>query len=272
MSLQKVLRVNSKYRISGTTSHFTMQFNARELDTVQSVALLDATLNRNFPNIYSPINVLEIQVTTISGGTAYLIPIPPLQYTATTLAAAMATAISGAGILGITVTYAPFPVDRFVFNWDGSGSYLFVNVISDNLISGNPASTISNSIGLMDNFFLLPNTPQSPSAPPALEGPEEVYIQSPALIGSNCADVPLLGSYIPYLGKISFAQVPYGFTGVYQSTQAELQQVNYQYRFGVQSIRTFDIQLTDRYGNELPIPANCFLDMHLAFTYSPSQT
>jgi hypothetical protein len=51
------------------------------------------------------------------------------------------------------------------------------------------------------------------------------FIESQTICGSQCVDVAQLGSSIPYLGKISFNGIPYGFTGTYQSTQAELQQI-----------------------------------------------
>lgn len=271
--MQKLFRVNSKYRSSGTTSNFTMSFDARDLDTVQSVALLDATLNRKFPNIYSPNNKLVL-VTRTAGptDTSVTATIPEGQYTATELATALTGAILSAGVAGITVTYSAAPIDRFSFVWDGTGpGYFYVTVATDvtSTYATSQYSTISQSLGVMLDMQLTPNVPVLASTSPALEGPNEVYIQSNLIAGSNCVDVPALSSYIPYLGKISYNNIPYGFTGIYQSTQAELQQVNYKLKSGTQSIRTFDVQLTDRFGNILPIPANCFIDMHLAIYYNP---
>ncbi len=271
--MQKLFRVNSKYRSSGTTSNFTMSFDARDMDTVQSVALLDATLNRKFPNIYSPNNRLLVVVRT-AGPTdnQILVTIPELQYTAPELATALTAQILSAGVAGVTVTYSPAPVDKFSFVWDGVGpGYFYVTISTDvtNTYSNSIYSTISQSLGVMADMQLTPNVPVLASTSPSLEGPNEVYIQSNLIAGSNCVDVPALNSYIPYLGKISYNNIPYGYTGIYQSTQAELQQVNYKLRSGTQSIRTFDVQLTDRFGNILPIPANCFIDMHLAIFYNP---
>jgi len=98
-----------------------------------------------------------------------------------------------------------------------------------------------------------------------------VYIESDLITNGYCVDVPTLNSSIPYLGKISFWNVPYGFTGTYQATEAELQQINYAKRFGPTSVRIFDMKITDRYGNILPLPDNCFIDMHLVVFYNPSR-
>ncbi|MES2216590.1 MAG: hypothetical protein V4481_04825 [Patescibacteria group bacterium] len=273
--MQKVLRVNSKYKLSGTNSNFVMAFDARDLDWCQSITLLDAVINRTFPNIYAPINVIALTLIGGSGGVNLSVTIPPLQYTATTLAAAMQVAIRAAdpGLTGVSVTYLPFPDDRFQFTWDGTGGLMFIYIDSDLPSVPNyvPESTISTYIGMTTNLLLVPSTPISAASQPQLQGPDEVYIQSNLIAGPNCVDVAYLGGFIPYLGKINFAAVPYGFSGTYQSTQAELQQINYKPRFGIQSVRTFDVQITDRYGNILPIPDNCFVDMHLAFMYEPNQ-
>ena len=117
----------------------------------------------------------------------------------------------------------------------------------------------------------------SPAALPlpnerAVPVPNVLIKQAPegtAPVQGNCVDVRQLGSYIPYIGKISFANVPYGYTGVYQATEALLQQINYQARSGKETVRAFDIQLTDRYGNIINTPNNCFIDMHFAFYYEP---
>jgi hypothetical protein len=199
--MQKLFRVNSKYRSSGTTSNFTMSFDARDLDTVQSVALLDATLNRKFPNIYSPNNKLVL-VTRTAGptDTSVTATIPEGQYTATELATALTGAILSAGVAGITVTYSAAPVDRFSFVWNGTGpGYFYVTVMTDvtSTYATSQYSTISQSLGVMADMQLTPNVPVLASTSPALEGPNEVYIQSNLIAGSNCVDVPALSSYIP---------------------------------------------------------------------------
>lgn len=269
MIQQKLLRVNSKYRDSGSTNNFRMSFNAIDLDTIESISLLDATLNRAFPNIYAPINGFVIRITGAGPVVVdYTLAIPPLQYTALTLAAAIQTAITGMGITNVTVSYAAVPVDRFVFTWDGTGPQIGVSIVTE---SDNSNATISNYIGVTSTMVLVAATPQNAPSSPSLSGPDEVYIQSNIIASGNCVDVPLLDSYIPYIGKISYNNIPYGFTGVYQATEAQLYQENYKLRSGLNSIRTFDIQLTDRFGNFIATPANCFIDLHFAIFFKPGR-
>lgn len=272
MSQLKLLRVNPRYRISGTTSNFTMGFGAIDLDTVQSIALVDATLNRAFPNIYAPNNVFVIRITGAGPVVVdYPLVIPPLQYTAQSLATAVQAAITGMGITNVTVTYSIFPVDRFVWTWDGTGPQIGVTIVTDQLATGSTLATISQAIGNMTNLVLVATVPQNSEAPPALSGPDEVYIQSNLIASGHCVDVPQLDSFIPYLGKISFVDTPFGFSANYQATEAELQEVNYKLRSGINTLRTFDIFLCDRYGNNIPTPDNCFIDMHFAFFQNPGR-
>jgi hypothetical protein len=246
-----------------------MSFQAIDLDTCIGISLLDATLNRAFPNIYSPLNGFVLRITGAGPVVIdYTLLIPPLQYTATTLATAIQAAIVGMGITNVTVSYSAFPVDRFVFTWDGTGPQIGVSIVS---VGDNANATIANYIGVTSTMVLVAATPQNAANPPSLSGPDEVYIESDLITNGNCVDVPTLNSSIPYLGKISYNNVPYGFTGVYQATEAEMYQINYSKRFGPTSVRIFDMKLTDRYGNILPLPDNCFIDMHFAVFYNPSR-
>src|SRR5690348_6172680 len=107
---QKLIRVNSRYKTNGTNGNFTMNFDSKDLYQCKGVALARATLNRTFPNIYSPINTLWL---TIDSNDAF-ITVPQGQYTATTLAAAIQAASSGQ----LTVTYDSTN-NRFVFTYLG---------------------------------------------------------------------------------------------------------------------------------------------------------
>ena len=265
--LNRLIRINPKYKSSGTTSDFTMSFDTQDLQQVRACSLISATLNRTFPNIYSPLN--RFIVRWLDGAdviTDVRVAVPPGQYTVSTLAAALQTTIQAVGAIfaGITVTFNTV-TSRFQFNWNGAGGAAQIHLVPLGLTlstTANPETELAPYIGLTSFAVLAPSTPLDVASPPSLEGPDEVYIESQFICGSQCIDVPALGSSIPYLGKISFAGVPYGFTGTYQSTQAELQQINYR-KEGVRNLSSFDIKLTDRYGNVIPTPANCFLDAHL---------
>jgi len=250
--MQKLIRVNAKYRSSGTTNNFMMKFDVRDLDAVKGISVARASLNRSFSNIYSPINLLSYDPNL---GPNVTMTIPSGQYTAATLATAITTASAG----DWTVTYSPAPVDRFVFTYNNGASG------SANLLS---SSTIANYIGLTSDV-LVPGvaTPTTLPSPPSLQGPDVVYIQSQFVSGSHCIETLQNGSYIPYLAAIDFTNVPYGFSGYFEAKTPSVFQINYARESGTRSLMYFDIQLVDAFGNLLDLPENDFLDMHLVFYY-----
>lgn len=246
---QKLVRVNSRYRSAGSVSDFTMQFTNKELDGARTVAIVRASLPRMFPNIYSPINEF---VYNIDSGPEFSFSVPEGQYTAETLAVALDTA----GGADWVITYSP-TTHRFNFDFHGAG--LQAIILADRGINGYLGVT-SN----LDAFFTIPVDAQGP---PQLSGPNECYLESNLIASSNCCDVASLGSYIPFTGFIDFSRVEYGFNGSFIQYERNNFEVNYRITQGQQTIRTFDMRITDRFGNVLPLPGNAFLDMHLCFTY-----
>lgn len=273
--LSRLIRVNPRYRSAGTTAAFTMSFESQDLDNIVACSCISATLNRAFPNVYPPISTLVVRwVDGSAVQTTVSVVIPSGQYDVSTLPAAIQTAIQGAAaqFTGITVTYNT-TTQRFVFTWDGTGGAVSINMpyytTSTVDADGSPLSEFAPYIGLMSRLDLLATVATSTSTIPNLSGPDEVYIESEIICstGTKCVDVPFLGSAIPFVAQIKFNDVPYGFTGHYQSTQAELQALNYR-KQGVWSLRTADFRLTDRYGNLLLIPDNCYLDMFLCVYFA----
>jgi len=250
--MQKLVRVNAKYRFSGSPANFSIKFDVRDLDAVKGIAVARASLNRAFPNIYSPINILSYQPNL---GSQVNLTIPPAQYTATTLAAAIQTASMG----DWTVTYSPAPVDRFIFTYN-------------NVVSGSAQLLSSSSIGpyiglTADVIVPAVATPTTLPSPPALQGPDVVYIQSQYVSGSHCVDIASNGSYIPFLAAIDFSNVPYGFTAYFEAKTPQIFQITYARESGTRLLQLFDIQVTDQFGNLLALPDNDYLDMHMVFYY-----
>jgi hypothetical protein len=163
-----------------------MKFEVRDLDQVKGISVARASLNRAFGNIYPPINVLmydpnlQPRVNEV---------IPTGQYTAPQLATAISTASGG----DWTVTYSPFPVDRFIFTYNNSGPG------SANLLAISP---IAPYIGLTSDV-LVPGTatPTTLPSPPMLSGPDTVYIQSQIIAGSHCVDTSSNGSYVLFFKR-----------------------------------------------------------------------
>ncbi len=245
---QKLVRVNSRYRSAGSTSDFTMSYKNKELDGAMTVSIVRASLLRTFPNIYSPINTLSYSVDGVGG---FRILVAPGQYTATELAAALTAAT-----IDWTVVYNS-TTHRFNFTYIGIGT--LADIIPD---QGMAAYIGVTSLLAAPATFLV-----SAQSPPDLSGPDQVYIESNLLASSNCVDTVDGGLFIPWVGYLSFSSVPYGFSGDFVQYESKNFEINYQITQGQQSIKTFDIRITDKFGNVLPLPDNCYLDMHLKFTY-----
>ncbi len=240
----KMVHVNSVNKSYGTTSNFTIDFLTRDLDKVRKVTMIKASLPRLFQNIWSANNIIDIQHPT---GIDNFFTIPAGQYTATTLAAAMTTALAG---INMAVAYNT-TTNRFVFTYSGptTATISYAN------------STISQYIGLTAD--LVTGAPQSTQEPPQLSGPDEVYIKSQLVAANSAVEAGSTGS-LPLVGTISYIAVPYGFVGRFDASNLDIAHVEYQ---DVVCMRRMDIQLTDVYGNELDLPSNCYLDMILQFTY-----
>lgn len=247
-SQQKLVRVNSKYRSAGTTSEFTMSYRNKELDGAMTVSIVRAELLRTFPNMYSPINTLSYVVDGVPG---FTVTVAPGQYTAPELAAALSAAT-----IDWTVVYNT-TLHRFQFTYNGIGT--LADIV--------PGVGMANYVGVTSLLAAPASFLATAQSPPDLSGPSEVYIESNLLASSSCVDSVDGGLFIPWVGHLSFATVEYGFVGTFVQYESKNFEINYQITQGQQTIKTFDIRLTDRFGNVLPIPDNCFLDMMLKFTY-----
>lgn len=253
----KLLRVNSRYRVRGTQSQFQMNFNARELDGVRSIKILRASLNRTFPNIYEPLNTLTIyyphtlttQVYTIQKG----------NYTAPQLAAAIEAQLTGIAECKFDTTLGKFTFRLINSNVNYGGMTLLWET-----------STINWKMGLMQNFTLALNFTLPVSSTPQLGTPDVLYIESDIVAPNRCID-SFPNSYIPPIGFLDFNDVPFGYTSVYEPQESIGFELNYaKNQSGTRTLQSFDVYITDCFGNVVPMEANAFLDMILLITYGSS--
>jgi hypothetical protein len=131
-----------------------MSYDTQDLYNVRACTLVSATLNRTFPNIYSPINRFILR--WINGGgliTDVRLVIPPAQYTTVTLPVALQTAIQAATPLfaGVTVG-CNTTTNRFQFLWDGTGGATQIQLVP---LGSNPENELAPYIGLT-SFETLP--------------------------------------------------------------------------------------------------------------------
>jgi len=249
----RLLRVNSRFAVSGySNSNFLSNVESSLVTNVQSVTLLSASIPRLFTNIYSPINVLQYLVD----GDVYQITIPEGQYTADQLAKQ----------IDLDPNLSCFYDDlthRFIFG------HTTVVVGTQILLATSP---LANYIGLDEDIQLLPLTFFSVNSPPALGGPNQVYLESQFLAQTNCCtSLGLLDATknIPLIIPIDCSQVPYGFHINYEA-KTKLAQLTFN-DLGVGSrvsLQNLDLSLTDQYGNHLNLPQNAFCDLVFKFNYT----
>lgn len=240
----KLVQVNASSRSTGTTADFSVDFLTRALDKVTKVVMIKASLPRLFTNIWSANNIITIS----HAGANFSFIVPEGQYNTTTLAAALTTATAG-----INMAWAfNATTNRFTATYTG--------VTTATLVSDTTLSTIANYIGLTQDITL--GAPSDLTSPPQLSGVDEVFIRSQLIAADSCI---VSGSQqsIPFVGSISFTDVPYGFVGRFDCKDLEIGHVDFAYQT---CLRKINIQLTDVYGNIINTPDNCFLDMILQFT------
>lgn len=240
MADHKLVQVNSRFRSTGTTADFSIDFLSRDLDKVTRVVMIKASLPRLFPNIWSVNNSIVIN----HAGADFTFLVPEGQYTVITLATAMTTACAGINMAFVYNT----TTNRFTATYSG--------VTTATLVSS--SSTIAPYIGLTADLTL--GAPADLASPPQLSGPDEVYIHSQIVAANSCV-VP--SGAIPFLGYISFTTVPYGFVGSYKADSLDVAHIEMPYQV---CIRKINIKLCDVNGDLISIPDNCYLDMLLQFS------
>lgn len=245
MQDHKMCQVNAALRSTGTTSNFSIDFRTRDLDKVVKVTMIKATLPRMFFNIQSWNNTINIIHPALTNN---LFQIPVGQYTATTLAAAMTTATAGINMAWAYLT----ATSRIQATYSG--------VTTADLDAG-PLSTIAPYIGLFANITL--GAPASMQNPPQLSGPDEVYVKSNLVAASSCV-APGSTTSKSIVGNINFTDVPFGFTGRWDSQNLDIAHVEFPYQV---CMRKVDVQIVDVFDNEMELPDNCYLDMILQFSY-----
>lgn len=243
----RYLRINSRYRdvnaVPHTNSDFYYSFINRYADRVTDIALVTAHFDRLFGNMYSPISSLSYTV----GATPFTFTVTEGQYTAVELAAELDTCADWSCVYNATT-------HRFEFTNTGVANLTL-------LLS----STIANYIGLTAELVIAPAATGSTQDIPTLGGPSQVYIQSSFLAQTNCLDVIQLANYIPYVQTVDISAVPYGFSCHFLTPQIEMNNIHFTEKV---SLRQVDISVCDQYGNKLPFPDNCFVDLTFRMVYA----
>lgn len=245
-----VLRVNSKYKEANETdANFRYHLvSSPAVASVTSLSLISFTMNRLFTNIYAANDTICI----LDGVLPIYITIPWGQYTATELASTLSTTVS-----------ALLPSFTFTIV---NNQFVVVNSTGDEYTLSFSLSSIATYIGMTQNIVLLTSAPATFPSYPQLQGPDEIYVQSSIMASGQCLDEETLGGSIPLLAAIPCANVPYGFSVNYNAPQME-QHTVYTDNGNPSQLKTIFIQLTDKFGNLLNIPPNCYADILFRVTF-----
>jgi len=250
------VRVNSKYRTSGTSSSFTCTYACPELRQCTSLALLNFTMTRSYFNVQSFNNSLVFNLNAIN----QLVTIPPGEYTADEL---------------VTFLNGISPGVAFEVVTSNSYSRLKVSVYTQNVfpttLSFDPTYSTAASLLGLNTAFVLNNQSAGTSsytttAPFSLDGPG-LYVQLQGVCDTSVCESSgnPNTNWIPLLAKISTSyETSFGDHIVYEPHNP--MEIRFD-SLSPRSLQTISVQLCDIYGNLLEIPENTYCDFLLRVTY-----
>ena len=257
----KYVRVNSRFRMSGDCSNFTLQFCNAEMQQVSSVALISFSMNRLYTNIQTINNTLLF--TTNDGIKTFTIP--PAQYNIELLVEALNKSfgeddlVAQIAEIGTTVTIKI----TIVYN---------PNVDRRNTFRFQPLqSTASRVLGLLEPFELDNGSQNKLSYtspfPPSLNSPGLLLNSSlvdnstlqPVCTDSNVTTTALLAKIV------TAYDTSYGSHIVYEPRNPIVHDFTLSCR--AKSAVNINFFFTDLYFSPITIPDGCFCDLVLKVNY-----
>ena len=243
---QQLLRVNSRYKASGTNSNFRYVLGSnRSIDSIRAISLVRFEAMRLWVNVYDPINVINVLYAGVVPDTFI---IPPGQYTALELVDAINAVSTGAFTISFDET-----TNRFSF-------------FSGDVITITASSPLGIYIGLMEDIQLN-NTTVEVQTSPDLSGVDPIFCQSNIVASTNAVDAEVLSGSIPLVDVISCSDVPYGYNVGW--INHEIQSNLVEFTSGM-TLRSIDIQITDKFGNIIDMPANDYVNLIFRIYYKNS--
>ena len=243
----RLLRISSedKANSSDTNTRFKVDIppTAKAIDNVCGFSVKYASCPNMFYNVPEGKNV--IQFTKQTGGVIYNISFQANQYNITDFLTGLKTRIDNI-ITPDAVTLVLDQFGRIVFGWSGD-AYAFTEADYE-------ATTMRDIIGLgVDDAQGTFLTVQTMDNPVNLTGESEVYIHSRTLHQSGLTEKD--GNF-SVVDVIPLNNTPYGAVASITYPNNQLSKINYQPYESKKSLRTIDIVLRDRQGNNLVLPAN----------------
>ena len=243
----RLIRVNSKYREDtqlASNSDFAVAFSERSVDRITSIFLVSASIPRMYNNIFAGINTFSY---SIGAGPVISYIVPSAQYTAAQLAAALTTLLPSLGVAYDST------LERFTYS-TGEPTLTIV------------ATSIAPYLGITADLVVTSGaSPVAALYPPSLQGPTSLYIESTYVASVNCLDSIQQAVYIDTIASIDASAVPWGFDVNYTVHTRDQSMISFP---AMTSLRRIDIQITDRFGNVLDLPANSYTDFLFRVEYS----
>ncbi len=241
MPTEKIIVINSRDKIIGTNSNFTVQFNDSISQEVLKILVKDVYVPNQFYNVDADNNTLDLNQNSL--GLVQAI-IPEGQYNVLTLETALKTAIDAVLIGSVTVAITKDDTtNKFTFTFSGG-------VPANDNVSFLDTSTIKELIGFNatipeNNIVTMPN-------PWNLNPLQYVQIHSQALASNHGMDAGA-NTTIGLLETVSLNEAPFGGVAHRQNNDDELAEIIYDDQ---RTLNQIDIKIRNASGKILELPEN----------------
>jgi len=246
MPTEKLIVINSRDKISGTNSNFTVQFNDSIAQEVVKIIVKEIYIPNQFYNVENDgkrkNNTL---VLNQNGGGDVSITVPEGQYNIDTLIATLKPLIDGILIDGAIVTITKNnTTNKLTFTFTGAGTP------ANNNVSFVDTSLIKSLIGFDATIpaVAIVNMPY----PWNLNQLQYVQVHSPELASTHGMDAGA-NTTINLLESVSLNNAGFGAVAYKQANDDELHEIIYDDQRVIQQVR---IKLRDSSGNILSLPDN----------------
>ena len=246
MPTEKLIVINSRDKISGSNTNFTVQFADSISQEVLKIIVKEIYVPNQFYNVENDgkrkNNTLVLNQNGLGNIT---ITISEGQYNIDSLITALKTAIDAVLVDGVTVAITKnTATNKLTFTFTGAGTP------ANNNISFIDTSLIKNLIGF-DATIPQANVLNMPY-PWNLNELQYVQIHSPELASTHGLDAGT-NTTINLLDTVSLASTGFGGVAYLQSNDEELHEILYDDQRVLQQVR---IRLRDASGNILSLPPN----------------
>jgi hypothetical protein len=246
MPTEKLIVINSRDKISGSNTDFTVQFNDSLSQEVLKIICKEIYIPNQFYNVENDGKRKNNTLVINQNGLGLLtVTIAEGQYNIDSLIAVLKTGIDAVLVDGVTVGITKnTTTNKLTFTFTGAGTP------ANNNVSFIDTSLIKSLIGF-DATIPQANVLNMPY-PWNLNELQYVQVHSPELASTHGMDAGA-NTTINLLESVSLTSAPFGGVAYKQSNDDELHEILYDDQRVLQQVR---IKLRDSSGNILSLPPN----------------